>query len=84
MQDWFTTVLLAMVGFMAGLFYTRTVGLATKLPEAYMTKDDCRGFRSECRRGHELDRGEILERMDRIEGKLDRLMENLLLSGGGI
>ena len=83
MFEWLTTALLAMLGFLAGFFYTRTMGLATRLPEVYMTKEDCRGFRTECRRGREQDRGELLERMDRIEAKLDRLTEGLLIAGGG-
>jgi len=83
MSDWLVVPLLASVGFLTGYFYTRTMGLASKLPEVYMTKTDCRSLRSECRRGLELDRGELLERMDRIESKLDRLMESLLRAGGG-
>ena len=82
MLDLLSVALLSTACFMAGFFYTRTMGLLSRLPEVYMTKDDCRGFRSDCHRGLELDRGELLERMDQIKSKLDRLIENLLRAGG--
>ena len=78
MPEWLVTPMLAALGFFLGFFYTRTMRLAEKLPEGYTTKEDCRVFRLECHRGTENDRAEILERMVRMESKIDRLIESML------
>jgi len=75
--------LLAALGFLLGFFFTRTMRAADNLPEKYTTKEDCRNIRSECRRGMEIDREELLELINRIEAKLDRLIENHLRTGAG-
>ncbi len=78
MGAWLTNPILAVVGFFLGYFYTRTMRLAERLPHDYTAKDDCRTFRLECHRGLESDRAELIERMERIESKVDRLIEVVL------
>lgn len=78
MKELILPPLLAALGFFLGYFYTRTMRLAERLPEDYATKDDCRTFRLECHHGLEYDRTEMRQRMERIEAKLDRLIESLL------
>ncbi|MBI5189104.1 MAG: hypothetical protein HZA22_00320 [Nitrospirae bacterium] len=80
MKELLTSPLLAALGFFLGYFYTRTMRLAEKLPEDYATKDDCRTYRVECHHGLEYDRTEMRQRMERIEAKLDRLIESMLRS----
>jgi len=83
MPEWVTRPLLTALGFMLGFFYMRTVGLAVKLPERYTTKDDCRLTRDECRHWRDIGRTELIERFDRLEGKLDRLTEGILTRDAG-
>ncbi len=78
MREWLVDPVLAALGFFMGYFYTRTMRLAERLPHDYMAKDDCRTFRLECHRGLETDRAELLERMERIESKVDRVIEGML------
>ena len=68
---------LAALGFLLGFFYTRTMRLAEGLPEKYMAKDDCLRQRKECRHAHEVGREEVLQRLERMEIKVDRLLERL-------
>jgi len=69
---------LAVLGFILGFFYTRTVKMADNLPEKYMTKQDCFQLRNDCRHTRDLGREEVLQRFDRLEAKVDRLSERLL------
>jgi len=69
---------LAVLGFLMGFFYTRTVKMADNLPERYMTKQDCIQLRNDCRHTRDLGREEVLQRFDRLEAKVDRLSERLL------
>jgi len=77
MLEWTLAPLPAALGFVLGFFFMRAMRVADKLPERYVTKQDCRGLRTDCRRGLDAGRGELLERMDRIEAKLDRLAERM-------
>jgi len=83
MDTWLATPLLTALGFFLGFFYTRTMRLAERLPKDYSSRDDCRTFRLECHRGLEQDRAELLERIGRIESKLDRIIESLIQAGAG-
>lgn len=83
MIQWWAATALGALGFMIGFFYTRTMGMADRLPELYMTKEECRGDRDVCRHYHARDRDELMERIDRIESKLDRLIERLMSCEGG-
>lgn len=83
MLQWAATVALGALGFMLGFFYTRTMGVADRLPELYVTKEECRGDRGMCRHYITRERDELMERIDRIESKLDRLIERLLTGEGG-
>jgi hypothetical protein len=78
MRDLIATGLFAALGFLLGFFYTRTMRVVDKLPERYASKDDCREFRLKCSHDKGADRGEMMERMGRIESKIDRLIERLL------
>lgn len=78
MQGWVTVSLLGALGFVLGYFYTRTMRLSVKLPELYVTKEECKGDRELCRHFLGRERDELLERIDRIEFKLDRLIERIL------
>jgi len=81
MVDW-TTALLAALGYLLGHLFTRAMRLSDEFPARYATKDDCKGFRMECSRDSEQEKAELIRRMERIEAKLDRLVENLLMTGG--
>lgn len=78
MIEYFVPSLLAVLGFVMGFFYTRTVRMADNLPEKYMTKQDCFQLRSDCRHTRDVGRDEVLQRFDRLEAKVDRLSERLL------
>jgi hypothetical protein len=78
MVEYFMPSVLAVLGFIMGFFYTRTVRMADNLPEKYMTKQDCLQLRSDCRHTRDLGREEVLQRLDRLEAKVDRLSERLL------
>lgn len=78
MIEYFIPPALAALGFILGFFYTRTVRMADNLPEKYMTKQDCLQLRNECRHTRDLGREEVLQRLDRLEAKVDRLSERLL------
>lgn len=78
MQGWVSVSALGALGFVLGYFYTRTMRLAVKLPEFYVTKEECKSGRGLCRHYLGRERDELLERIDRIETKLDRLIERVL------
>jgi hypothetical protein len=69
---------LGALGFVLGYFYTRTVRLAARLPEEYMSKSQCSMDRDLCRHYQNRERDELLTRIERIEEKLDRLIERLI------
>ena len=81
MEGWLTVPVLAVLGFFLGYFYTRTMRLAERLPEEYASKEDCRAYRLECHHAQESDRLALLERMDRMESKLDRIIEYFIQAG---
>jgi len=81
MYEMVATGLFAALGFLLGYFYTRTMRLVDRLPDTYAKKDDCREFRLKCSRDHGADKGELMERMGRIESKIDRLVERVLSTG---
>ena len=56
-------------------FYARTMRALEALPERYMPRADCVQARSDCRHDREVGREEILDRLARIEEKVDRLSE---------
>jgi len=78
MIEYLITSGLAVLGFLLGFFYTRIVKMADNLPEKYMTKQDCLQHRNDCRHTRDLGREEVLQRLDRLEAKVDRLSERLL------
>jgi tetrahydromethanopterin S-methyltransferase subunit G len=65
----------------AGYFFHRYNKSADELPEKYVSKIDCREIRSECRKTHDSSRKDLLDRLDRIETKLDNFMAKLIDDG---
>lgn len=82
MPDWMEAAVIGALGFLLVYFYTRTMGLAGSLPERYVSKDGCRGDREMCMHYQARERDELIERIDRIESKLDRLIERLMAAEG--
>lgn len=78
MPEWLVSPLLAALGFLLGFFYTRTVKLSDALPDKYMRREDCIMSRKECRHIRDLGREEILQRLDRLDTKMDRLSERVI------
>ncbi len=78
MPDWFLSPVLTALGFALGFFYTRTMRLAETLPARYTAKDDCQAIRQECQHVRDTARDEVLQRLDRLETKMDRLSERFL------
>ena len=79
MQDWFLSPILTALGFALGFFYTRTMRLAETLPARYMAKEDCQAIRQECQHVRDTAREEVLQRLERLEAKMDRIAERLLV-----
>ncbi len=77
MLEWIIAPALGALGFLLGFFYTRTVRLADALPEKYMRKEDCVLIRRDCQHIRDLGREEVLQRLDRLDSKIDRLSERL-------
>ena len=75
MPDWLLSPLLTALGFALGFFYTRTMRLAETLPAKYVAKDDCMAIRQECLHFRDNGRDEVLQRLERLETKMDRLSE---------
>lgn len=78
MLEWLISPLLAALGFLLGFFYTRTVKLSDALPEKYMRREDCVLIRKDCQHIRDLGREEVLQRLDRLDTKMDRLSERLI------
>ncbi|MGA2193082.1 MAG: hypothetical protein ABSG42_06875 [Nitrospirota bacterium] len=78
MTEWMVSPLLTALGFLMGFFYTRTMKMSYAIPEKYMNKTDCLQLRSDCLHMRDLAREEVLQRLDRLETKMDRLSERLL------
>ncbi len=76
-MDWLTRVLAAAVGFLLAFFYSRTMRVADQAPEKYMGRHDCETTRIECRHNNELWRDEVLQRLERMESKMDRMAERI-------
>jgi len=79
MQDLVSVTVLGSFGFVLGYFYTRTVRMASKLPELYMSKTQCSTDMELFRHYLNRERDELLIRIERIEEKLDRLIERFLV-----
>lgn len=77
-MDWLTSSMTAALGFLLVFFYSRTMKAADQAPEKFVSKNDCAGVRSECRHNNDLWRDEVLQRLGRMESKMDRLAERLL------
>ncbi|MHB8174377.1 MAG: hypothetical protein ACYDFU_07980 [Nitrospirota bacterium] len=76
-MDWLTQLMAAAVGFLFAFFYSRTMRAADQAPEKYVSKHDCETTRSECRRNNEFWRDEVLQRLERMELKMDRVVERI-------
>ncbi len=76
-MGWLTQIMAAAVGFLLAFFYSRTMRATDQAPEKYMSKHDCETTRIECRRNNELWRDEVLQRLERMESKMDRMSERI-------
>ena len=75
MFEWLLPPALAALGFFLGYFYTRSMRFVDRVPERYMTKEDCTHIRAACQHIRDLGREEVLQRLDRLEDKMDRLIQ---------
>ena len=76
-MDWLTQEMAAAIGFVLAFFYARTMRAADQAPEKYVGKHDCETTRSECRHNNELWRDEVLQRLERMETKMDSMAERI-------
>ena len=77
-MDWLTQIMAAAVGCLLAFFYSHTMRAADEAPEKYMSRHDCETTRIECRHNNELWRDDVLQRLERMESKMDRMAERIV------
>lgn len=73
----FGPILLAL-GFLLASFYNRTTKKTDELPTTYVTIKACDKMRGECRVGRSERQDDMKMRLDRFEGKLDKIEDMLI------